>query len=137
MYTPTKAQWQTVIENFQRVLPLAKREDHLNMDEYIVQEAGVHKCGTIHCVAGWYWVAVIGTNHPDKFIGFERGADLMAAQLGFFDNWEVRRWAARNPYIWGNDVGEFIFSDTDAYDGAKNLHEVIEFLTKVRDRSPE
>lgn len=135
MHTPTKKQWQTVIDNFVRVLPLARREDHLDMMEAVVCNNN-HKCGTVHCVGGWYAVAALFPTGAE-YIGFHDGCNKMAEDLGFNYENDLELWAHHNPEVWGNEDGGSMFYDADAYDGAKNLHEVIAFLEKVKDRSPE
>ena len=136
MHTPTKSQWQTVIDNFVRVLPLAKKEHHLDMDEITICDNEGHKCGTVHCVGGWYGVSVL-TEFDEAYTSYTEGADAMAKHLGFKEDTALQHWARENPQIWGNQYGQRMFSHETAYDGAENLHEIIAFLEKVRDRSPE
>lgn len=134
MHTPTKQQWQTVIDNFEKVLPLATREHHLHMMETRVNR-GNHACGTIHCIGGWY--AVASLDMENKSLDFIDGADEMARNLGFSDCYALNRWAADTPGIWGNPYGGYLFSTTRAYNYASTLAEAVEFLKGVRDRSPE
>lgn len=131
---PTKQQWQKVINNFERVLPMAKSENQLDMEEPRVNKEN-YKCGTIHCVGGWYAVATL--NMHEHVYGFSDGAKKMAEDLGFNCIYELENWAAYNTNIWGNDNGSNMFYDSDAYNDAENLAEVVEFLKGVRDRSPE
>jgi hypothetical protein len=134
MHNPTKKQWQKVIDNFKKVLPLAIREDHLNMSEARVNEKD-NQCGTVHCVGGWYAVATLDTK--SNLLSFSDGADEMAKHLGFTDMYRLGDWAHANSDIWGNDFGYNLFGHEAAYDDAENLTEVITFLEGVRDRSPE
>lgn len=136
MHTPTKAQWQTVIDNFVRVLPLAKREDHLSMLQTTLCSPW-HPCGTVHCVGGWYGISALEAIDNRIYTSYTKGAEKMAQDLGFSRPRELTIWAYNNSEIWGNNDGPYMFSEAAAYDGAKNLHEVIAFLEKVRDRSPE
>lgn len=75
MHTPTKAQWQVVIDNLKKVLPLAVRERHLNMMEPDAKSEN-HECGTIHCFGGWY--AVAACDHSEVYLGYDDGANEMA-----------------------------------------------------------
>lgn len=133
MHTPTKQQWQTVIDNLKKVLPMAANEHHLDMGENRVN-GHYHKCGTIHCVGGWYAVSVCDLTEE---IDFNDGGEAMANHIGFDDRHRLAEWAYLNPEIWGNEHGDMMFYDNKAYDGAKTLTEVIAHLEGVRDRSPE
>jgi len=136
--TPTKKQWQAVIDNFKKVLPFAKKKNHLNMMETTAM-AKNHKCGTIHCVAGWYAVALLkdGTINESEYVSYSDGAAAIAKQLGFKNDSQLESWANRNPDIWGNEDGINMFYSKKAYNGAKSLIEVVIYLEGVRDRSPE
>lgn len=134
---PTKQQWQTVIDNFEKVLPLSEREGcGLNMIEGSVNDYG-HVCGTIHCVGGWYAVAT--ELHKSRLVNYNDGADKMARDLGINDHSDLETWAHENPEIWGTDYGREMFCSRQAYDISRNtgLRGVIEHLKGVRDRSPE
>lgn len=135
MHTPTKTQWQTVIDNFEKVLPMATLKKHLDMSEPCVRNFD-HKCGTVHCVGGWYAVAVIN-HYAHEFISYTYGADIMAKDLGFRDHESLELWSEYNPEIWGNEYGSYMFIHKDAYNYAETLYEVVEFLKGVRDRSPD
>lgn len=133
MYTPTKRKWQIVIDNFQKVLPLAILKDHLDMSEAQVNDQP-SQCGTIHCVGGWYAIATCDTNNR---LDFKDGANSMANHLGFRYKSELEHWAKQNLAIWGNIFAGEMFYDNRAYNEAKTLGEIIEYLKGVRDRSPE
>lgn len=133
MYTPTKQQWQTVIDNFEKVLPRAQHLNHLDMEEGRVNEND-HKCGTVHCVGGWYAIAVLDQNAE---LSYDDGAEAMAIHLGLPNRFFLEKWANQNPDIWGNYAGDMMFYLTIAYGGAQTLAEVVEYLKGVRDRSPE
>lgn len=132
---PTKQQWQKVIDNFERVLPMATMENHLTMQCTSVNENG-YKCGTVHCVGGWYAVATLNMNNGEKY-SYSDGADKMAQDLGFEYDYQLLSWSIKNFEIWGNKSGNEMFCSPLAYNGADSLAEVVEFLKGVRDRSPE
>ena len=134
--TPTKAQWQTVIDNFKKVLPFTEKDPkkHLNMLEACVKNSS-HECGTVHCVGGWYAVATCDLT--EQYITYAQGADHMAEDLGFDCFHSVSCWARDNPQIWGNQHGYVMFSAPEAYGNATTLAEVVKYLEGVRDRSPD
>lgn len=143
MHTPTKQQWQTVIDNLKSILPLSEREGcGLNMMEAQVNDRD-YPCGTIHCVGGWYAIAC--KLHETSIINYEHGANLMANHLGFESDVDLEIWAARNVRIWGNDKGGGMFSSRTAYapmdkfamNHVKGIPDIIAWLEGVRDRSPE
>jgi hypothetical protein len=135
MHTPTKAHWQVVIDNFKKVLPIATKRNNLDMLEPAVN-ADQHKCGTVHCIGGWYAIATCDINKP---LNYKDGALKMAEDLGFRDLpiLQLEEWAINHPSIWGNRYGAGMFCNPSAYGNATNLAEAIQFLEKVRDRSPD
>jgi hypothetical protein len=134
MHTPTKGQWQTVIDNLKKVLPIATLPGHLNMMETEVNDYGTI-CGTVHCLGGWYAIAAL--NPGKERLSFTDGADKMAEDIGFDDKEELEKWAHENGDIWGNEYGYYMFSGGSAFDYPKTLADIVLFLEKVRDRSPE
>lgn len=132
MHTPTKTQWQTVIDNFKKVLPLAVQENHLDLMEGAVNQD--HQCGTVHCIGGWYAMAICDISKP---IDWTHGALVMVDHLGFDRRSDLNNWAEENPDIWGNKCGDSVFTEKAAWNGANSLAEVITFLEGVRDRSPD
>lgn len=92
------------------------------------------ECGTVACHAGLYALATTESKHwklawnvVDKdyvvhphfylsidddgtTVGYERGADLLATDLGFRDALELQIWANQNPDMWGYEDGYFMFS---------------------------
>ncbi len=150
MKHPHSSQVLSVINNFLKVLPLAKKEGHLNMAEYRVQSkdgcslGGSHTCGTVHCHAGWYAIAnkeKIGFTHKDGYVGFDKGYNVMCADLGFKYDKGLRLWADQNPEIWGNDSGERMFYSAGAFihpikrpNGALNLQHIIDHWQEVYER---
>jgi hypothetical protein len=135
MYTPTKKQWNTVIDNLYKILPLTFEAGigHLNMSEGSVNDE--HTCGTVHCLGGWYAIAVFDTDR--RKVTFREGANKMAEALGFNRYTDLDRWAALHPHIWGNGHGLHMFCSRNAYDYAESISDIIVFLEKVRDRSPD
>ena len=136
MHTPTKSQWQAVINNFKKVLPMAKEDSQLDMLEPDVNN-NHHSCGTVHCVGGWYAVACGLDNKDSTFITYRHGANEMARHLGFSHMDDLETWAGFNSNIWGNECGHNMFCNKSAYNYAYNLAEVLVHLEGVRDRSPE
>jgi len=143
MHTPTKAQWQVVIDNFYKILPLTFEQGlgHLDMNESNVNSVE-HECGTVHCVAGWYAVATLDLENNK--VDFRDGANQMASDLGFSDESfprtckrSLEKFADCNPDIWGNAYGDSMFCSNEAYNGAESITDIINFLEGVRDRSPE
>jgi hypothetical protein len=135
----TKSQVQLVIDNFNKVLPMATLKNHLHMGEDAVNDDD-HKCGTIHCHGGWYAVATLDNT---KFLTFIDGYDKLARDLGMNVDGELEHWARLNPEIWGNDQGismfmhELAFKSPTRPNGAENLQDIINHWIEVRDRLPE
>lgn len=146
MHTPTKTQWQTVIDNLKKVLPMAVIEGHLDMMEGCGRDA-MHACGTIHCFGGWYAVSVLADKRD--WFNYDDGANEMAIHLGLKQEdrdgeFSIEEWALENPDIWGNNYGSYLFINAKAFfhkehrpAGAENLKHIIDHLEEVRDRSPE
>lgn len=136
MFIPKSENILKVINNFKKVLPLAKRDEQLNMSVSQVSSVG---CGTIHCHGGWYAVAACDTS---EFIVFDNGACKMTEDLGFDDPdmYSLTTWANQNPEIWGNNKGAGIFCRANAFEGvnrpagAKNLQDIIDHWTEVYER---
>lgn len=123
---------------------MAKREDHLNIREPNVNRSG-YKCGTVHCVAGWYAVGAI--NLRKKGLTYQDGVYKINRDLGFTNIYfisasELEIWASLNRNVWGNDNGHFMFSNAIAYyhptkrpNGALNLQHIIDHITEVYERT--
>lgn len=132
----TKAQVQTVIDNFRKVLPMAVQENHLDMLEEDVNLDG-YKCGTVHCHGGWYAVATLDLNQS---LDFSDGATKMAEHLGFDNYLSLEDWAEENPGLWGNSRGETMFVFPSAFksesrpEGAQNLQDIIDHWSEVQSR---
>lgn len=136
---PTSAQVLKVVETMKKVMYRAGKKGALDM-----YEPGI--CGTVNCVAGWYVVAK-GTEDPETMrhirgnhVDYEYGAMLMAEDLGFRNEDELRAWAEDNPEIWGNKHGGSMFSRYDAYTGIFDIRvtceysDIITHWAKVADR---
>lgn len=141
MRNPTKKQMAYVISKLKTILPQAKFNKQFNMSECVVlqTESPAHQCGTIHCIMGWYAVAnknrkIIKKEINTGYCGYVAGCYLMSKDLGFSETGDFNIWAESNPKKWGNDDGNFLDSDPAAYDGAKNMREVVEFLERVEER---
>lgn len=136
MHTPTKSQWQLVIDNFKKILPLAIRPEQLDMSEPAVRNS-LHSCGTVCCAGGWYAVAVFPLESTNDYVSYREGIYLINDHLGFSTNESVEDWAHEHPKIWGNEHGISMFYDNNAYNGAITLKGIVEYLEGVRDRSPD
>ena len=115
-----------MIGKFERVLPYARHEGAVDMDEGGVSRrvasslGNAHKCGTTHCHAGWYLLACEWDGVSDYLKGsgvsFEVGAHRMMRDTGMRPEGLVGslsgglvEWAEDNPEIWGNPWGEDMF----------------------------
>lgn len=123
-----------VIENFKKVLPMAKLERHLKMSESSVNYN--HTCGTIHCHAGWYAVAVCDLSAD---LNFRNGANILAEHLGYDDLFDIMN--NMDKKIWGNDFAIQMFTREIAFyhpekrpHGAENLQHIIDHWTEVYER---
>lgn len=153
MNNPTKGQMQTVIDNLRNIEELANKPGKVDMrvSEVSVYHSdclGEHVCGTVHCMAGWYAVALRGKDPKiDRLIekkdcGYIDGARKIADKLGFVSVVQMIQWAHDNPEIWGNNDGYEIFRDFKAYIPEieifhdKRMTGIIKHLEGVRDRLP-
>lgn len=142
MKHPTKKQMQKVIDIMYSVLPLTFEEGaRLDMMEVSVNDC-FHKCGTVHCFAGWFAVGALNAGLLKGKIYYSVGADLMANMLGFKLKTDLIYWAANNEHIWGNEAGDGIFSASRAFEsphrphGAQNVTDIIHHLEDVQSRLP-
>ena len=137
------------MRNFEKVLPVAEEQgsEHFDMRESEVL-THKHKCGTVHCAAGWYAVSrkdSEGWRYALKRwneIEYLDGGRWMAEDLGLGDIIDLERWAGKNPEIWGNCHGKGMFQKALAYgDGeetfAESLRDVYEHWVRVRGRLVE
>jgi len=65
---------------------------------------------------------------------YDTFTEIIAKELGFDHDHNLEHWAYSNPEIWGNPFGSDMFSHASAYNGAKNLKEVVEHLESVQSR---
>lgn len=134
---PTSQQVLTVINNFKKVMRRPSLFGHkLNM-----QKENVHICGTAHCHGGWYYISKHGGDVVTNTHNFSNGANEMAIDLGFgWGSSELSAWASRNPEIWGNSDGIFMFGIKSAFSGinrpsgAQNLQHIVDHWTEVYGR---
>lgn len=136
-----------VIDTFKKVLPLATRKNHLDMGETFIKQKDLgHKCGTVHCHAGWYGVAKFDLS-KEPVVTYLKGADAIAQDLGFkrtkngTPRYGLSDWAGQNPNIWGNPFGDRIFSHEIAFmnfekrpQGAETLQHIIDHWQEVYER---
>lgn len=93
-------------------------------------------CGTPFCHGGWYLIAkgVFGYDNS-----YSDGARMMASDLGFEDVNSLKRWAKENIKIWGNEYGENMFSDENAFgrnlDTGFTLKPIINHWKRVKQRA--
>lgn len=126
-----------VIQAFESVLPMAVLENHLDMFQSNINMCG-HKCGTVHCHAGWF--AIARGLHKNRKVTYSTGTEEMTLVLGFEHEFQLRQWALDNKDIWGNMCGNFIFSDKIAFEsasrphGALNLQHIIDHWKEVYER---
>lgn len=126
-----------VINNFKKVLPMAKRDRQLDMSQSDVNFAG-YPCGTIHCHAGWY--AVASCDVLTKILTYVNGIEQMAKDLDI--PYEIiLLWASSNYEIWGNCYGSRMFNNRIAFchpvnrpEGARNLQDIVDHWTEVYER---
>lgn len=137
MHTPTKAQFQTVIDNLKRAVNEygATSEDEFDMSEGQTSNDYGTMCGTVHCIGGWYAIATLQPFNGR--VSYVDGANQMALDLGFKDHFALKDWAHLNSITWGNDYGYAMFSDEAAYNNARSLPQAINHLEAVRYRLPE
>ena len=138
MKNPTIEQVNFVIKKLKLVREQASRDIAFNMDEArVYDKEDKYKCGTVHCVGGWYAVAnsdrqVIKNKFNQGRVGYDDGANLMANDLGFADHYALENWAEYNPRIWGNENGSTMFDSEFSYDD-EGFDGVISQWVNVRD----
>ena len=80
----------TVLNKLKSIQPYVERGKLSMMQGYISSENGIkiHACGTVHCMAGWYWLAdEANWNRKDRFIeegevvGYDRGKVALIEDL--------------------------------------------------------
>src|ERR1700761_9127892 len=105
MQHPTSQQVRKVIGLLTSVLPMATREEHLDMSEGFINTAADHVCGTTNYHGGWYVIAnnmhyrkrkhllFFDVVEPVGGLNFNDGATLMANHLGLGQQGQLLDWA--------------------------------------------
>lgn len=143
MHTPTRAQFQKVIDLLYTILPLTfEQECSLNMA--VTRVNYNHVCGTVHCFGGWIAVALIEADKLTGEVWYDDGANVMARMLGFERAEYLQDWAEINKDIWGNRRGYSMFCEEKAFrhsilrpKGAKSVSDIINHLEEVQARLPK
>lgn len=121
---------------------LSKKELSEN-EKFDINEGGVncdgHKCGTVHCVGGWFAVALCDLNSP---LNYQDGADAFAEILGFQKYMDMKYWADINRNMWGNSNGLSMFSLSMAYRNnggrdSRTMQDVLNHWRRVAQRIEE
>ena len=129
-----------LVKNFERVLPYAQHDRALDMGEFRVSDAfSSHSCGTTHCHAGWYLLAKewdLKSKALSRRTDYEDGVSMMAKDLGFETEGDLRWWATQNHKVWGNGHGDSIFCSSLAfnYTGKLTLQKIVDHWRKVGER---
>ena len=127
-------------ENFFKVADVLRpyalwaEDDQLDIHEMDVQDVVGHKCGTTHCIAGWYYIARSDIVPKGRSIYFDAGAKLLAQDLGFVCRSDLEGWACKNPSTWGAPDGGIMFCSLKAWNNAKNLMDVVNHLIAIGNR---
>ena len=136
----TSGKIREMIKRFETILPYAMDAGAVNMMSSMVSDKErKHKCGTIHCHAGWYVLACVWDRKADYLDGdevdFRMGADRMEHDLGM-GGYTLPLWANDYPEIWGNDDGDMLFYDPAAFGCTKGditLEKIIGHWRRVAD----
>ena len=131
---------EVVVPNFRKVLPLANKENSLDMGESKVNVN--HICGTVHCHGGWYAVAVADlSNKVDFYFGAERiGEDLGFDNSNNAADIKLALWARNNKLFWDSQDGSLMFNCASAFTsdsrpkGAQSLSDIVDHWLEVADR---
>ena len=138
MRSPTIKQVEYVIEKLESVREQASEEGAFNINEGCVYDKEYkYKCGTVHCVGGWYAVAslrrkMIKNKIKNGYVDFKDGVELMSKDLGFNYTCDFAVWLDESPKIWGNENGYEAFDKKIAYDNP-GFDGVISQWVNVRD----
>ena len=112
MKNPKSEDMYEVVELFRSVQDYPGRVDMMEMD--LRKES----CGTVACMAGWYFIALIECKCYDYILdsdAFRTGSGQMSNSLGFKDGNDLVDWAHANPDYWGNEFGGDLFCRAMAY----------------------
>jgi len=124
---PTPQQVQTVIDNLEQANKIAEYDAPIDMFSTYITNYNV--CGTPMCHGGWY--ALVTKCHR-----YSEGASAMAEHLGFDDRFGLMDWAEKNPTIWGNKSGGYMFSDGSSFnqprDSGFTLQTIIDHWKQVK-----
>jgi len=71
-------------------------------------------CNTPACHGGWAAI-MYGVEGKSCRGFFVLGADRLAEELGFEDRSSLKLWAEKNPHYWGNEYGEWMFAEEEAF----------------------
>lgn len=131
-----------LVKTFERVLPYAKHEGAVNMQTAKVSSRVYkHYCGTTHCHAGWYvlakeWDLKSKILSSSKYTDYEDGVSMMAKDLGFENEGDLKRWATHDQEVWGNWRGDCMFYSPSAfnYTGKLTLQKIVDHWRKVGER---
>lgn len=93
-----------------------------------------HPCGTTHCHAGLFLIGCDNSEYENVVVGYGYGVKLMTRMLGFWGCELLLKWASMNAYLWGNGNGKFMFTDNDAFNGAKKPSQIADWWEAVADR---
>lgn len=115
MKNPTKKQVQKVIDTLTKVLPAARKLDRKEGSIGMLISHVDHSCGSPMCHGGWYAVA------KKKGLDYQTGSELIAKDLGFANQFDLRYWADGNEEIWDNNNGYYMFCDCTAFNYRNNL----------------
>ena len=140
MKNPTSKQFKRVIDNLDKVLPMATKRGHLDMSKVELADDKEHICGTPMCFAGFYAVANGVFSDDRRMSDYSEGSYLVAEHLGFGSNYpanvlDLRKWAHFNPSLWDNEFGWDMFCRKKAFNHAETLREVRNHLAKVHNRT--
>ena len=127
-----------LVETFESILPYASKEDSLNMREAGISDRDpqrVKNCGTIHCHAGWYYLAKKWDRKSEfidnedsernpytgksRQVDYRSGIKMMAKDVGDMRSEQLKQWASVNPALWGNCWGYWMFTYEAAFGDKK------------------
>ena len=130
-----------LVETFESILPYAQHRSSLNMGEEMISSR-TYECGTIHCHAGWYYLAKKwdrkASNFGEEDILYTRGERLLSKDLGVEDSDILGDLLGEDiSEIWGNDFGLRVFYDKIAFvspdrpKGAETLQDIVDHWGEV------
>ena len=142
MKAPTSDQVFELVSVFDRAIEIAPPSSSVDMYTGLVSVRHTphpastlknHQCGTVHCHAGWFLLGLLwdGTSPflHQKSVSYFTGTEKMARMLGFTSPFEMQIFFDKNPSIWGNTDGYYMFSAFSAFNSTKEALS----LEKIRD----